>query len=111
MRAAVSFNYDSSFAPDDPDAWYYFAWGDTTLYKYSVSTGNRVAMKSKMAEVRMLGLDDCTPLFQAAAEATEEAIWNALVAAETMTGYQGHTAHAIPHDRLQEAVKRYARKP
>ena len=60
-----------------------------------------------MSDVRMLGLDACTPLFEAAAEATEEAIWNALVAADTLTGYQGHTAHAIPHDKLQTAVARY----
>ena len=71
------------------------------------STANRVPIRSKMTDVRMLGLDDCTPLFQAAAEATEEAIWNALVAAETTTGYKGHTAHAVPHDRLQEVAAKY----
>jgi D-aminopeptidase len=60
-----------------------------------------------MADVRMLGMDECTPLFQAAAEATEEAIWNALVAADTMTGYKGHTAHAVPHDRLKEVFAKY----
>ena len=48
-----------------------------------------------------------TPLFQAAAEATEEAILNALTAAETMTGFAGHTAHALPLDRLVEVVQRY----
>ncbi len=74
------------------------------------STGNRVALKSKMADVRMLGMEECTPLFQAAAEATEEAIWNALCAAETMTGYKGDTAHAVPHDLLKQAVARYARR-
>jgi D-aminopeptidase len=74
------------------------------------STGNRVALKSKMAEVRMLGMEECTPLFQAAAEATEEAIWNALCAAETMTGYKGRTAYAVPHDLLKQAVARYARR-
>ena len=74
------------------------------------STGNRVALKSKMADVRMLGMEECTPLFQAAAEATEEAIWNALCAAETMTGYKGRTAHAVPHDLLKQAVARYARR-
>ena len=47
-----------------------------------------------------------TPLFQAAAEATEEAILNALVAAETMTGFRGRTVHALPHDRLLEAMRR-----
>jgi D-aminopeptidase len=65
---------------------------------------------AKMADIRMLGLDQCTPLFQAAAEATEEAIWNAMVAAETTTGFRGRTAHAIPHDLLQQAVARYARR-
>ncbi|HVO04618.1 MAG TPA: P1 family peptidase [Candidatus Cybelea sp.] len=71
------------------------------------STGNRAPMRAKMCDVRMLGMDECTPLFQAAAEATEEAIWNALVAADTMSGYKGRTAHAVPHDRLQAAVARY----
>jgi D-aminopeptidase len=44
-----------------------------------------------------------SPLFWAAIEATEEAIANALVAAETMTGRDGHTAQAIPHDLLLSA--------
>lgn len=74
------------------------------------STGNRANVKSKMMDVRMLGMDECTPLFQAAAEATEEAIWNALCAAETMVGYKGHKAYAIPHDLLKQAVARYARR-
>lgn len=74
------------------------------------STGNRIAARTKMADVRMLGTDECTPLFQAAAEATEEAIWNAVCAAETMTGYKGHIVHAMPHDLLKQAVDRYARR-
>ena len=45
-------------------------------------------------------------LFQATVEATEEAILNALVAADTMTGFHGRTAHALPHDFLLEAVAR-----
>jgi len=74
------------------------------------ATGNRIAKNSKMSDVRMLGMDECSALFEAAAEATEEAIWNALCAAETMTGYKGRTAHAIPHDLLKQAVGRYARR-
>ncbi|HWA48397.1 MAG TPA: P1 family peptidase [Dongiaceae bacterium] len=74
------------------------------------STGNKVPMKSPMTNMRMLGMDECTPLFQAAAEATEEAIWNAMIAAETMTGWQGRVVHAIPHDLLKQAVGRYARR-
>jgi D-aminopeptidase len=74
------------------------------------ATGNRLPPRATSYETRMLGLDQCTPLFQAAAEATEEAIWNALVAADTMTGWKGHRAHAIPHDLLLAAVARYARR-
>jgi D-aminopeptidase len=45
------------------------------------------------------------PLVIGAAEAVEESILNALVAAETMTGFEGHTAHALPHDLLVKAWK------
>ena len=55
VRASVAFNYDSSFAPDDPDAWYHFAFGDTTLYKYSVSSGNRTAVKTFPGALASLG--------------------------------------------------------
>ena len=48
-------------------------------------------------------------LFDGVIEATEEAIVNALVAAETMTGRDGITAHALPHDRLLEVMARYGR--
>jgi D-aminopeptidase len=58
-------------------------------------------------------LDDhfIDPLFMAAVEATEEAVVNALVAAETMTGRDGHTAHALPHDLLVDAMARYGNGP
>jgi D-aminopeptidase len=49
------------------------------------------------------------PLFLATVEATEEAIVNALVAAKTMTGANGFTAHELPHDRLQAVLKKYGR--
>lgn len=39
VRSNVPGNFDSSFAPDDPDVWYWFNWGDTRLNKYSVATG------------------------------------------------------------------------
>ena len=48
-----------------------------------------------------------TNLFQAAAEATEEAILNAMCQAETMTGREGRTIHALPHDLLVKAMKNY----
>jgi D-aminopeptidase len=57
----------------------------------------------------MIAPDQITPLFQAAAEATEEAILNALTGAETMTGFKGRTVHALPLDRLQEVMRKYRR--
>jgi D-aminopeptidase len=50
-----------------------------------------------------------TPIFQATVEATEEAIVNALVAAETMTGADDRKAIALPHDRLQAVLRKYNR--
>jgi D-aminopeptidase len=59
----------------------------------------------------MIAPDEMTPLFQAAAEATEEAILNALVAADTMTGRDGITAHRLDHGTLVEVMTRYGRGP
>ncbi len=60
-------------------------------------------------ELRALVDTALDPLFEATVEATEEAIVNALVAAETMTGRDDITAHALPHDRLVEVMRRYGR--
>ncbi len=48
-------------------------------------------------------------LFEATAQATEEAIVNAMVAARDMTGNDGHVARALPHEALQALLKRYGR--
>jgi D-aminopeptidase len=45
--------------------------------------------------------DQMSPLFQAAIEATEEAIYNSLCMAKTMTGYAGRTIHVVPLDEVQ----------
>ena len=50
-----------------------------------------------------------TPLFEATIQATEEAIVNALVAAETMTGINGNTVYGLPHDRLRQILAKYNR--
>jgi D-aminopeptidase len=82
------------------------------------STANVDAMHSDKADattqpfsVRMLPGDAMTDLFWGAIEATEEAICNALVAAETMVGRDGITATALPHDRLVDIMARYSRGP
>ncbi|HEV2551694.1 MAG TPA: P1 family peptidase [Stellaceae bacterium] len=69
------------------------------------STANHIGERDKITDVRMLAPDAMTPLFRAAAEATEEAILNALCMAETMTGKDGRTIHALPLDRLQEIMR------
>ena len=58
---------------------------------------------------RMLGNEHITPVFTGAVLATEEAIVNALVAAETMTGWRGTTVEAIDHTALQDALRKYNR--
>jgi D-aminopeptidase len=45
--------------------------------------------------------------FEAVAEAVEESIVNALTAAETVSGYKGRTAYALPLDELQRVMKKY----
>ena len=49
------------------------------------------------------------PLFEATVQATEEAIVNALIAAETMSGVNGRTVIGLPHDRLREVLRKYNR--
>jgi L-aminopeptidase/D-esterase-like protein len=57
----------------------------------------------------MLPNDQMNPILEACVQATEEAIVNALIAAETMTGIDGHTVPAIPHDNLRKAMKKFNR--
>ncbi len=74
------------------------------------STSNPHAYSdTETTEVKMLPNELMNDLFLATVQATEEAIVNALVAAETMTGIDGYKVYAIPHDRLQSALKKYNR--
>ncbi len=74
------------------------------------STANKGAAARGGAEgLSMLSNDDIDPLFDATVEATEEAIINALVAARTMTGINGNTLHAIPHDQVRDILRKYGR--
>ena len=60
--------------------------------------------------VEMLSLSYIDPLFEAAVEATGEAVLNAMLQAETMTGRDGVTAHALGGDRLAGLLDRYGRR-
>ena len=74
------------------------------------STANAGAGQSTTAtNLTMLGNDQLDPLFLATADAVEEAIINAMIAAETMTGNDGYKAVAIDHEALRELLKRYNR--
>jgi len=82
------------------------------------STGNRGKLPNHKVEtgrdtieVAMAGDGGMSDLFWGAIEATEEAILNALVAARTMTGRDGITAHALDHERLIDIMSRYGRGP
>ena len=57
----------------------------------------------------MIPNEQMSPLFEATAQATEESILNALIAAKDMTGKNNTKVYALPHDRLIEILKKYNR--
>ena len=74
------------------------------------STANPGAARdTATVSLTMLPNDRIDGLFQATVQATEEAITNAMVAAETMTGADGLRVHGLPHDRLREVLAKYNR--
>jgi L-aminopeptidase/D-esterase-like protein len=74
------------------------------------SIANPEAAKPQgLVNLTMLPNERMNPLFDATVQATEEAIINALVAAETMVGRDGHTAIALPQERLKEVLRKYNR--
>ena len=74
------------------------------------STANPGAIGPKgLHPIMMLPNDELNPLFLATVQATEEAVVNAMVAAETMTGINNHKVIALPHDQLRAILKKYNR--
>jgi D-aminopeptidase len=71
------------------------------------ATGNHVRHDNVISTLNMLAPDAINPLLLAAAEATEEAILNALTMAETLSGWHDRTVHALPLDRLVDVMRRY----
>jgi L-aminopeptidase/D-esterase-like protein len=67
--------------------------------------------KTKLLTASFLPNDALDPIFEATVQATEEAIVNAMVAAGTMVGIDGHTAIGLPHDRLRAVLAKYRRTP
>src|SRR6202158_504568 len=74
------------------------------------STANPGAAGTEdVVNLQMLPNDQVEPVFAATVQATEEAVINAMVTAETMTGIENHKVIALPHDRLREVLKKYNR--
>lgn len=69
------------------------------------STANENAYTSTESNVRLLGDDRMDPIYKAVAEAVEEAILNAMCAAETMEGQNHNILYGIPHDQVIEIMK------
>ncbi len=98
-RAALGLARDGSYSGDGS--------GDIFI---SFSTANPGAVNPKgTRSITMLPNGDLDPIFLATVQATEEAIVNAMIAADTMTGINGHTVIALPHDRLREVLMKYNR--
>jgi len=98
-RATLGLGRDGSFSGDGS--------GDIFI---AFSTANPGAGGSEgVHDLKMLSNQQMNPIFLATVEATEEAIINAMVAAETMTGINDFTVGALPHDRLREVLKKYNR--
>ncbi len=98
-RVSLGLGRDGSFSGDGS--------GDIFV---AFSTANPEASKSKgIRQISMLPNEQLNPLFLATVQATEEAVINAMVAAETMKGINDFEVMALPHDRLREVLKKYNR--
>ena len=76
---------------------------------FSTANAAEFGKDEGIANIQMLPNERINQLFLSTVSATEEAIINAMVAAETMTGYKGNTIYALPHDRLKDALRKYNR--
>src|ERR1019366_2604721 len=98
-RVTLGLGRDGSYSGDGS--------GDIFIAFSTANPG--AASYSGVRPLSMLPNDQINPIFLATVQATEEAVVNAMIAAETMTGVKGHTVIALPHDRLRELLKRYNR--
>jgi D-aminopeptidase len=86
--------------------------GDYTVAFSTAESVRRTAERRRgVATVEDLSNDKISPLFQAVAEATEEAIYNAMLKANSMSGTEGHRLDALPLDRLKEILARHGVHP
>jgi D-aminopeptidase len=74
---------------------------------FSTARENRTRPGEKVRTMQTLGNEAMSPLFQAVVEATEEAIYNSLLRATTVTGRDGHRVEALPIDKVVEILRKY----
>ncbi len=81
------------------------------IIAFSTNTENRIPYNNEEMVLSKKDLKNgaASPLFLAAIEATEEAIINSLIAAESSTGFKGHSIEELPEDKLKEVMEKYNR--
>jgi D-aminopeptidase len=98
-RVSLGLGRDGSYSGDGS--------GDIFI---AFSTANPGAAQNKgLRQITMLPNDALSPIFLATVQATEEAVINAMIAADTMKGINDRTVIGLPHDRVQEILRRYNR--
>lgn len=80
---------------------YVIAFSTSPKVRYPYQSDEMIQQKE------ILGDEHLSPIFLAAEEATEEAIYHSLFAAEDMTGFQGHEVKALPEDEVKSILKKY----
>jgi D-aminopeptidase len=98
-RAALGLGRNGSYSGD----------GSGDIFVAFSTANSGMASPKGIHDVKMLPNDSLDPIFLATVRATEEAVVNAMVAADTMTGIDGHTVIALPHDKLRGVLKKYNR--
>lgn len=78
-------------------------------YAIAFTTANRINASQDVRDIKLMGNDAMSPLFQAVIEATEEAILNSIFKAVTMKG-NGRTIEALPIERTKEIMKKYGKQ-
>lgn len=74
---------------------------------FSTAKQNRIRAIENLRSTQTLGNDAMSPLFQAVVEATEEAIYNSILRATTITGRDGNRVEALPIEKTVEILKKY----
>jgi D-aminopeptidase len=83
--------------------------GSGDIFLAFSTTNDNAFNRDETITVETFPNDLISPFFEATVQAVEEAIINAMVAAETMEGINGNKAYALPHDLLIETLKHYNR--